>query len=127
MPSTKQKKSVDAARVSDLMGVGGEPLGQSPTRPPGILERVPDDGVRDTLICCVDGRKGFPEAIEAIFPANTAQTYIVHHIRNSLKYVARRRYDAVVKDLKSIYTAIDPDHALQALEAFEQNGGSSCL
>ena len=46
----------------------------------------------------VDGLKGFPEAIEAIFPATTVQTSIVHLIRHSLKYVPRRQYDAVVKE-----------------------------
>ena len=47
----------------------------------------------------------------------------MHLIRTSLKYVPRRDYDQVVKDLKAIYTAIDSDHALQALEAFEQKWG----
>ena len=72
---------------------------------------------------CVDGLKGFPEAIEAIFPQTTVQTCIVHLIRHSLKYVPRRQYDDVVKDLKPIYTAIDADHALRALEAFEDRWG----
>src|SRR6202167_3478090 len=69
-------------------------------------------GVADILICCDDGLKGFPEAIEAVFPQTTVQTCIVHLIRRSLKYVPRRQYDAVVKDLKPIYTASDPDVAL---------------
>jgi putative transposase len=88
-----------------------------------VLTDLKQRGVRDFLICCVDGLKGFPEAIEAIFPATTVQTCIVHLIRRSLKYVPRRQYDAVVKDLKPIYTAIDADHALQALEAFEHKWG----
>jgi putative transposase len=60
--------------------------------------------VRDILVCCVDGLKGFPEAIEAIFPETVVQTCIVHLIRHSMKYVPRREYDKVVKDLKPIYT-----------------------
>jgi len=88
-----------------------------------VLTDLKQRGVRDILICCVDGLKGFPEAIEAIFPETTVQTCIVHLIRHSLKYVPRRQYDAVVKDLKPIYTAIDSDHALGALEAFEQKWG----
>jgi Transposase, Mutator family len=51
------------------------------------------------------------------------QTCIVHLIRHSLKYVPRRQYDQVAKDLRPIYTAIDADAALQALEAFEQKWG----
>ena len=88
-----------------------------------VLNDLKQRGVRDILICCVDGLKGFPEAIEAIFPKTEVQTCIVHLIRTSLKYVPRRRYDQVVKDLKPIYTATDADAALQALEAFDEKWG----
>jgi putative transposase len=88
-----------------------------------VLSDLKQRGVQDILICCVDGLKGFPEAIEAVFPQTTVQTCIVHLIRHSLKYVPRRQYDAVVRDLKPIYTAVDSDHALIALEAFEERWG----
>jgi putative transposase len=88
-----------------------------------VLNDLKTRGVQDILICCVDGLKGFPEAIEAIYPATTVQTCIVHLIRQSLKYVPRRQYDAVVKDLKPVYTASNPDTALVALEAFEEKWG----
>jgi putative transposase len=88
-----------------------------------LLNELKQRAVQDILICCVDGLKGFPEAIETVFPQTTVQTCIVHLIRHSLKYVPRRQYDAVVKDLRPIYTAIDSDHALQALEAFEHKWG----
>jgi putative transposase len=88
-----------------------------------VLTDLKQRGVQDILICCVDGLKGFPEAIEAVFPQTTVQTCIVHLIRHSLKYVPRRQYDAVVRDLKPIYTASNPDTALLALEAFEQKWG----
>jgi putative transposase len=88
-----------------------------------VLTDLKQRGVQDILIACVDGLKGFPEAIEATFPLTTVQTCIVHLIRHSLKYVPRRQYDAVVKDLKPIYTAIDSDQALLALEAFEEKWG----
>jgi putative transposase len=78
-----------------------------------------DRGVRDILICCVDGLEGFPDAIEAIFPETTVQTCLVHLIRASLRYVPRRDYDVIVKDLRVIYTAIDADRALHALDAFQ--------
>src|SRR5579862_417193 len=84
-----------------------------------ILTELRDRGVRDILICCVDGLEGFPDAIEAIFPQTTVQTCIVHLIRASLRYVPRRDYDPVVKDLRAIYTAVDADRALHALDAFE--------
>ena len=76
-----------------------------------------------SLICCVDGLKGFPEAIEAIFRQTVVQTCIVHLIRHSLKYVPRREYDKVAKDLRLIYTAVDADAAQAALEAFDEKWG----
>jgi putative transposase len=88
-----------------------------------VLNDLKQRGVQDILIACVDGLKGFPEAIEAIFPRTTVQTCIVHLIRHSLKYVPRRQYDQVVRDLKPIYTAIDADAALLALEAFDEKWG----
>jgi putative transposase len=84
-----------------------------------VLSELKQRGVQDILIACVDGLKGFPEAIEAVFPATTVQTCIVHLIRASLRYVPRRQFDAVTKDLKPIYTAINPDQAMIALEQFE--------
>jgi len=88
-----------------------------------VLSDLKQRGVQDILICCVDGLKGFPEAIEAVFPQTTIQTCIVHLIRHSLKYVPRRQYEQVVKDLRPIYTAIDADAALLALEEFEEKWG----
>jgi putative transposase len=88
-----------------------------------VLSDLKHRGVQDILICCVDGLKGFPEAIEAIFPQTVVQTCIVHLIRQSLKYVPRRQYDQVTKDLKPIYTAADVDQAKDALETFERKWG----
>jgi putative transposase len=89
-----------------------------------VLSDLKTRGVRDILICCVDGLKGFPEAIEAVFPATTVQTCIVHLIRQSLRYVPRRQYEQVVKDLRPIYTAVNADAALVALEAFDEKWGA---
>src|SRR3954471_5278889 len=88
-----------------------------------VLSELKQGGVRDILICCVDGLKRFPEAIEAIYPPTIVQTCIVHLIRHSLKYVPRREREQVARDLKSIYTAIDADAAHQALERFDQQWG----
>jgi putative transposase len=89
-----------------------------------VLSDLKTRGVRDILICCVDGLKGFPEAIEAIFPATTVQTCIVHLIRLSLKYVPRREREQVARDLKPIYTALDADAAQAELEAFDEKWGT---
>src|SRR6201986_1589326 len=88
-----------------------------------VLNELRHRGVSDILICCVYGLAGFPEAIEAVFPETVVQTCIVHLIRASLKYVPRRQYDQVVKDLKPIYTATDVDQAQDALERFDQKWG----
>jgi putative transposase len=89
-----------------------------------VLSELKHRGIRDILIACVDGLKGFPEAIEAVFPQTTVQTCIVHLIRNSLKYVPRRELATVARDLKPIYTAIDADHAHQELERFDEKWGA---
>jgi putative transposase len=89
-----------------------------------VLSELKHRGVRDILICCVDGLKGFPEAIEAIFPKTTVQTCIVHLIRASLRYVPRRERERVAKDLKPIYTAINAEAAHQELERFDEKWGA---
>jgi putative transposase len=88
-----------------------------------VLAELKQRGVSDILICCVDGLKGFPEAIEAIFPKTVVQTCIVHLIRHSLKYVPRRERERVARDLKPIYTATDADAAQEALERFDEQWG----
>jgi len=88
-----------------------------------VLNDLKQRGVRDILICCVDGLTGFPEAIEAIFPKTTVQTCIVHLIRSSLKYVPRREREQVARELKPIYTAVDAEQAQAELEAFDEKWG----
>jgi putative transposase len=84
-----------------------------------VLTELKQRGVRDVLVACVDGLKGFPEAIEAVFPETWVQTCIVHLIRHSLRFVPDKYRRAVAKDLKPIYTAVDVDAAAAALAAFE--------
>jgi putative transposase len=88
-----------------------------------VLNELKQRGVSDVLICCVDGLKGFPEAIEAVFPQAWVQTCIVHLIRQSLRFVPDKYRRQVAKDLKPIYTALDADAAAEALAAFEQAWG----
>jgi putative transposase len=88
-----------------------------------VLNELKQRGVRDVLVCCVDGLKGFPEAIEAVFPHAWVQTCIVHLIRQSLRFVPDKHRRQVAKDLKPIYTAVDVDTAAEALTAFEASWG----
>jgi putative transposase len=70
-----------------------------------ILTDLQNRGVKDILIVSVDGLKGFPEAINAIFSDTEVQLCIVHQIRNSLKYVSFSNQKQFAKDLKAVYQA----------------------
>jgi transposase-like protein len=85
-----------------------------------VLTELQNRGVKDILIACVDGLKGFPDAINAAFPQTQIQLCIVHMVRNSLKYVSWKDYKAVTADLKRIYRSATEQEALQALEAFAE-------
>jgi putative transposase len=76
-------------------------------------------GLSDILIAVVDGLKGFPEAITAVFPETVVQTCIVHLIRHSLEFVSWKDRKAVVPALRAIYRAKDAEAGMKALEAFE--------
>lgn len=88
-----------------------------------VLNDLHRRGVQDVLICCVDGLKGFPDAIEAVFPQAWVQTCIVHLIRASLRYVNYRDRKRVAAALKPIYTAANADDALAELERFDSEWG----
>lgn len=83
-----------------------------------VMTELKNRGVQDVLFTCVDGLKGFPEAISAVFPRAQIQTCIVHQIRHSLSFVPWKDREAVAKDLKNIYNAENVDAASAALEAF---------
>jgi putative transposase len=84
-----------------------------------VLTELKNRGVRDIFIGCVDGLKGFPEAMEAVFPATQVQLCLVHMVRHSLSYVGWKERKEVADDLKAIYRAATVVEAEQALRAFE--------
>ena len=84
----------------------------------GVLTELKNRGVGDILIAAVDGLKGFPDAIEAVFPKTQVQLCIVHLIRSSLRYVSWKERRAVARDLKAIYRAPTLEAAEEELEAF---------
>jgi putative transposase len=88
-----------------------------------VLNDLQRRGVEDVLIACVDGLKGFPEAIEATFPEAWVQTCIVHLIRGSLRYVNYKDRKKVASALRPIYTAPNAEAALVELERFEAEWG----
>jgi putative transposase len=83
-----------------------------------VLTELKNRGVKDILIACVDGLKGFPDAIAVEYPQTRVQLCIVHMVRNSLKYVSWKDYKAVTSELKQVYQASTEDQALVELERF---------
>ena len=86
----------------------------------GVLTELQNRGVKDILIACVDGLKGFPDAINAAYPQTQIQLCIVHMVRNAMKYVPYKDYKAVAAGLKRIYQSATEQEALRELELFAQ-------
>ncbi|WP_117234563.1 IS256 family transposase [Vibrio maerlii] len=89
-----------------------------------VLTELNQRGVEDILIACVDGLKGFPDAINTVFPQTHIQLCIVHMVRNSLKYVSWKDYKALTADLKRVYRSATEDEALLELERFGETWDS---
>ena len=88
-----------------------------------VLTDLQNRGVEDILIASVDGLKGFPEAINSIFPNTEVQLCIVHQIRNSLKYVASKNQKQFASELKTVYQAFSKEEAEAALDKLEEKWG----
>jgi|SRR5579862_5897487 putative transposase len=84
----------------------------------GVLTELKNRGVKDILIACVDGLKGFPQAIESVYPQARVQLCIVHMVRASLNYVSWKERRQVAADLKAIYRASTDQQAEQELNEF---------
>ncbi len=89
-----------------------------------VVTELKNRGVQDIFIACVDGLKGFPEAIEVVYPKTAVQLCIVHMARNSLNYVSWKLRKVVAADLRSIYTAATEQEAQTRLQEFEDKWGS---
>ena len=85
-----------------------------------VLTELKNRGLQDILIACVDGLKGFPDAINSVYPQTHIQLCIIHMLRNSLKYVSWKDYKAVTQDLKAVYQSPTVEAALMALDQFAQ-------
>lgn len=88
-----------------------------------VLTDLQNRGVRDILICCIDGLKGFPDAIQSVFPESSVQLCIVHQIRNSIKYVGSKHQKEFIKDLRTVYGAVNKDSAAANLDLLESKWG----
>lgn len=90
-----------------------------------VVTELQNRGVRDIFIACVDGLKGFPEAIASVFPQTQIQLCIVHLVRNSLKYVGWKQRKEAAADLKEIYSAATEELGQAALARVEQKWDAS--
>lgn len=88
-----------------------------------VLTDLQNRGVKDILIASVDGLKGFPEAINSVFPDTEVQLCIVHQIRNSLKYVGSDYQKQFAKELKKVYQAFTKEEAEIELDKLEEKWG----
>lgn len=88
-----------------------------------VLSELKARGVQDLYIACMDGLKGLPEAVTAIFPKTLTQQCIVHLVRASMRYVAAKDMKAVAASLKRIYTSAAIEDAARELDAFEEAWG----
>lgn len=89
-----------------------------------IITELKNRGVNDILIACIDGLKGFPEAINAVYPKTEIQLCIVHMIRNSARFVSWKDRKKLCSDLRRVYSAPTEKSGLEALEEFNQKWGS---
>jgi len=89
-----------------------------------VVTELKNRGVADIFIACVDGLKGFPEAIEAVYPKTAVQLCLVHMVRHSLNYVSWKLRKVVAADLKTIYAAATADEAQIRLQEFDAKWGA---
>ena len=114
--------AVDITGKKDLLGLWiGEAEGANFWL--NIFTELKNRGVEDILITCVDGLKGFPDAIHTVFPHAEVQLCIIHLIRNTLKYVASKDQKLFMKDLKKVYNAPTEEAALLELDTLESTWG----
>ena len=89
-----------------------------------VLTDLKNRGVEDIFIACMDGLTGFPDAVRAVYPKTKVQLCIVHMVRNSTKYVSYKDLKEVCRDLRCIYSAVNEEEALEALDDFGRKWNS---
>ncbi len=111
---------VDLAGHKDILGMwAGDGDGESAKFWYAVLTDLKSRGVKDVFFVVCDGLKGLPDSINAVFPQAIVQTCVIHLIRGTLRYVSRKYWDELVRDLKPIYQAVNEAAAAAALDALE--------
>jgi putative transposase len=114
--------ALDAKGYKDILGIWvGEQEGAKFWL--SVCNDLKNRGVKDIILACMDGLKGLPKAIKAVFPDVNIQSCVVHQIRNSIKYVASKDSKIFMKDLKQVYQATNEEMALKALQSLESTWG----
>jgi putative transposase len=90
-----------------------------------IVTELKNRGIQDIFIACVDGLKGLPEAIEAVYPQTQVQLCVVHLVRHALSFVSHKDRKAVTDDLKGVYQAATLEEAERQLGQFEETWAES--
>jgi len=115
---------VDLDGHKDILGMwAGDGDGESARFWMAVLTELKNRGVKDVFFVVCDGLKGLPDSVNAVFPLATVQTCIIHLIRGTFRYVSRRYWDAIAKDLKPIYQGANAQAAAAALEALDEKWG----
>jgi len=111
---------VDLAGHKDILGMwAGDGDGESAKFWYAVLTDLKTRGVKDVFFVVCDGLKGLPDSVGAVFPAAIVQTCVIHLIRGTFRYVSRKYWDELSKDLKPIYQAPTVEAAAAALDALE--------
>ena len=84
-----------------------------------VLTELNNRGVKDILIACIDGLKGFPGAIQTVFPKKEIQLCVIRQIRSTLKYIASKDQEVFMKQLKTVYIAPTEEAALENINLLE--------
>ena len=92
-----------------------------------VLTDLQNRGVEDILIACIDGLKGFPDAIQSIYPNTAVQLCVVHQIHNSIKYVGSKNQKEFLKDLKCVYQTVNKNLQKMNSSSWKRNGENSIL
>ena len=115
---------VSLAGEKDILGLWAGTGGEGAKFWMSVLTDIRNRGVRDVFFVVCDGLKGLPEVVGNVWPLTTVQTCIIHLIRNTFRLASKRDWDALKRDVKPIYTAVNADAARAALDDLAERWGT---
>ena len=114
---------VSLAGEKDILGLWAGSGGEGAKFWMSVLTDLRNRGVKDTFFMVCDGLKGLPEVVGNLWPRATVQTCVIHLIRNTFRFASKRDWDALKRDVKPIYTAVNAEAARAALEELTEKWG----